>query len=136
MSPIRLADLDSDHDDPDSPLYSGDENDRMLRHGKQESTQPKISGKQAIGEKFNEPVAIVGISKLISPALSNRENVLNINTGCRLPGEVKSAADLWDLLKDEKSGHGKVPRERWNIDAFHHKDGGEKIGTMSMVCSI
>lgn len=62
-------------------------------------------------------------------------SILNTNTGCRLPGEVKSAADLWDLLKDEKSGHGKVPKERWNIDAFHHENGGEKIGSMSMVCS-
>ena len=62
-------------------------------------------------------------------------SILNTKTGCRLPGEVKSAADLWDLLKDEKSGHGKVPKERWNIDAFHHENGGEKIGSMSMVCS-
>ncbi len=58
--------------------------------------------------------------------------VVNRNLGCRLPGEVKSAADLWNLLKDEKSGHGKVPKERWNIDAFHHEIGGEKIGSMSM----
>ena len=62
-------------------------------------------------------------------------SILNTNTGCRLPGEVKSAADLWDLLKDEKSGHGKVPKERWNIDAFHHENGGDKIGSMSMVGS-
>ena len=70
MSPIRLADFDSDRDGPDSPSYSGDENDRMLRQCAQESTHPKISGEQAIGERFNEPVAIVGIGKLISPALS------------------------------------------------------------------
>ena len=33
---------------------------------------------------------------------------------------------------EERSGQGDVPVERWNIDAFHHPDGGEKIGSMSM----
>ncbi|KAL8901562.1 MAG: hypothetical protein Q9207_005141 [Kuettlingeria erythrocarpa] len=64
-------------------------------------------------QQAKEPIAIIGI-------------------GCRLPGEVKSAADLWDLLLDERSGQGDVPAERWNIDAFHHPNGGEKIGSMSM----
>ena len=58
--------------------------------------------------------------------------LFTIETGCRLPGGVKSAAALWDLLKDGKSGHGRVPEARWNIDAFYHENGGEKIGSMSM----
>lgn len=33
---------------------------------------------------------------------------------------------------EERSGQGDVPAERWNIDAFHHPNGGEKIGSMSM----
>lgn len=33
---------------------------------------------------------------------------------------------------EERSGQGDVPVERWNIDAFHHPNGGEKIGSMSM----
>ena len=70
MSPIRLADIDSDRDGPDSPLWSGDEDDRMLRHCTQESTRPKIGREQPIDDIFNEPVAIVGIGKLMSPALS------------------------------------------------------------------
>ena len=45
---------------------------------------------------------------------------------------MKSAADLWSLLIEERSGQGDVPVERWNIDAFHHPNGGEKIGSMSM----
>ena len=33
---------------------------------------------------------------------------------------------------EERSGQGDVPVERWNIDAFHRPNGGEKIGSMSM----
>ena len=74
MSPIRLADSDSDRDGPDSPLWSGDEDDRMLRHCTRESTRPKISGEQPIDNRINEPVAIVGIGKLMSPALSTEKS--------------------------------------------------------------
>ncbi|KAI4176186.1 MAG: hypothetical protein LQ343_001230 [Gyalolechia ehrenbergii] len=74
---------------------------------------PPVEADFCAGRQANEPVAIVGI-------------------GCRLPGEVKSAADLWNLLLEERSGQGDVPPERWNIDAFHHPKGGEKIGSMSM----
>ena len=73
MSPIRLADFDFDHGGPDSPSYSGDENDRMLRQSTQESTRPEISGEQAVGGRLNEPVAIVGIGKLMLPALSTEK---------------------------------------------------------------
>jgi acyl transferase domain-containing protein len=55
-----------------------------------------------------------------------------IGMGCRLPGEVKSPSNLWDLLLAMKSGHSLIPAARWNIDAFYHPNGNEKIGTMSM----
>ena len=33
---------------------------------------------------------------------------------------------------EERSGHSKIPASRWNIDAFYHPNGAEKIGSMSM----
>ena len=48
------------------------------------------------------------------------------------PGHVKSSSGLWDLLMAKQSGYSDVPKSRWNIDAFYHPNGGEKIGSMSM----
>ena len=52
--------------------------------------------------------------------------------GCRLPGEIKSASNLWELLMENRSGHSDIPASRWNIEAFYHPNGAEKIGTMNM----
>lgn len=61
----------------------------------------------------SDPIAIVGMA-------------------CRLPGDVKSSSGLWDMLMQKRSGHGIIPSSRWNVDAFYHPNGGEKIGSMSM----
>ncbi|KAF8462360.1 hypothetical protein BDZ91DRAFT_662290 [Kalaharituber pfeilii] len=49
-----------------------------------------------------EPIAIIGIA------------------GCRLPGDCTSPSRLWDLLANKRSGHSKIPRRAFNIDAFYH----------------
>lgn len=69
MSPIRLADFDSDSDDSEGQSISQDENDRMLRESTWSSTYPRIDGEWAIGDEVNEPVAIVGIGISVSPPL-------------------------------------------------------------------
>ena len=69
MSPIRLADFDSDIYDSGSQSVSQDENDRMLRESTWLSTYPRIDGEWATGDKVNEPVAIVGIGTSVSPPL-------------------------------------------------------------------
>ena len=43
--------------------------------------------------------------------------------GCRLPGEVKSASQFWDMMMNQRSGRTpKVPASRFNIDAHYHKN--------------
>ncbi|KAI2968758.1 hypothetical protein CBS147323_4154 [Aspergillus niger] len=49
----------------------------------------------------NEPIAIVGM-------------------GMRLPGNVHTASEFWDMLVSGKSGHGPVPKSRYNANAFFH----------------
>lgn len=132
MSPIRLADYDSDSDSSDGLNENENQGVYNSPDSTCESTYPRIDGEWAIGDEVNEPVAIVGIGTLTYPPLI-KEKILTNEKGCRLPGGVKSAADLWDMLKEERSGHSKVPKERWNIDAFHHENGIDKIGSMSMV---
>ena len=40
-------------------------------------------------------------------------------SGCRLPGGVSSASELWEFLKEGRNGHGEVPESRFNIDGFY-----------------
>lgn len=53
---------------------------------------------------LNEPIAVVG-------------------SGCRFPGGASSPSKLWDLLKNPRDLSRKVPKERFNVDAFYHPDG-------------
>ncbi|KAI0384272.1 putative polyketide synthase [Hypomontagnella monticulosa] len=51
-----------------------------------------------------EPIAICGMS-------------------CRLPGDVKSASDFWQMLVEKRTGQTpKVPSSRFNIDAHYHEN--------------
>ncbi|KAL8908393.1 MAG: hypothetical protein Q9207_000812 [Kuettlingeria erythrocarpa] len=54
--------------------------------------------------RMNEPIAIVG-------------------TGCRFPGLANSPSRLWELLSEPRDLLTKIPKERFNPDAFYHPDG-------------
>ncbi|KAI1389751.1 ketoacyl-synt-domain-containing protein [Hypoxylon trugodes] len=57
------------------------------------------------------PIAIVGMS-------------------CRLPGDVSSPGDFWKLLTKGRSAWSKIPRERFNQEAYNHPN-PEKKGTIN-----
>ncbi|KAH7378435.1 hypothetical protein DE146DRAFT_749699 [Phaeosphaeria sp. MPI-PUGE-AT-0046c] len=58
------------------------------------------------GTDFPEPIAICGMAM-------------------RLPGGVRDAEGYWDLLYNKRSGHCKVPADRYKVEAFY---GPGKIG--------
>ncbi|PNY24582.1 LOW QUALITY PROTEIN: Polyketide synthase [Tolypocladium capitatum] len=44
-------------------------------------------------------------------------------TGCRLPGDVSSVSEFWDLMMSKGTGNmPKVPASRFNIDAHYHEN--------------
>ncbi|KAH7383971.1 polyketide synthase [Pyrenochaeta sp. MPI-SDFR-AT-0127] len=53
---------------------------------------------------YHDPPAIVGMA-------------------CRLPGDVRSPSDLWNLLAQQKSAQGPVPPERYNLAGYYHPNG-------------
>ncbi|KAI0386667.1 ketoacyl-synt-domain-containing protein [Hypomontagnella monticulosa] len=57
------------------------------------------------------PIAIVGMS-------------------CRLPGDVSSPGDFWKLLTKGRSAWSKIPRDRFNQEAYNHPN-PEKKGTIN-----
>ncbi|VBB80680.1 Putative polyketide synthase [Podospora comata] len=59
---------------------------------------------------------------------SQQEPIAIIGAACRLAGEVSSLGTLWDMISNRKTGHGKIPAERWNADVWHHPDPDRKGG--------
>lgn len=53
---------------------------------------------------IHEPLAIVGV-------------------GLRLPGGIHTTEDLWSLLVEKKSTRCKIPKDRFNSEAFYSKSG-------------
>ncbi|KAI0406744.1 ketoacyl-synt-domain-containing protein [Xylaria palmicola] len=67
--------------------------------------------KSHAGDSQFEPIAIVGAA-------------------CRLPGEASSLDGLWNMMKESRTAHARVPAERWDADAFYHPDPDRK-GTLT-----
>jgi phthiocerol/phenolphthiocerol synthesis type-I polyketide synthase A len=63
-----------------------------------------LSARLEIAEKGDtEPIAVVGM-------------------GCRFPGGVNNPAQFWRLLQDGASGIVRVPKDRWDADAYYSAD--------------
>ncbi|KAL2128609.1 hypothetical protein VTI74DRAFT_8937 [Chaetomium olivicolor] len=58
----------------------------------------------------NTPIAIIGMS-------------------CRFAGDVDNPEKLWDLLAEGRSAWSEIPKERFNIDGFHHPNFEKLNGT-------
>lgn len=54
--------------------------------------------------------------------MDKQEPIAIIGAACRLPGGVSSLGSLWDMISHVKTGHGKIPTERWDADIWHHPD--------------
>ena len=66
---------------------------------------PGGAGDAPKGEK-PMPIAIVGIA-------------------CRMPGDVSSPAEFWELLSRSRTGFSEVPQTRFNADTFYHPNAGK-----------
>ena len=53
---------------------------------------------------------------------SSTEPIAVVGMGCRFPGGVDNPDQLWDLLRDGRSGIVRVPESRWDADAFYTDD--------------
>ncbi|MCJ1385150.1 hypothetical protein MMC17_008269 [Xylographa soralifera] len=57
------------------------------------------------------------------------EPVAIIGMAMRLPGGIHNAEDFWDLLVNKRSGQCRVPKDRYNIDAWYGPGKSGHVGT-------
>lgn len=50
-----------------------------------------------------------------------------VGMGCRLPGNVTSPEEFWEMCSRARSGYSEIPKERFNHEAFHHPN-PDKLG--------
>ncbi|KAJ8117147.1 hypothetical protein ONZ43_g4275 [Nemania bipapillata] len=57
------------------------------------------------------------------PLSEQLEPIAVVGMGCRLPGDVKSPQEFWDMMINKRSGQmEKVPSTRFDIDAHFHEN--------------
>ncbi|EXF75878.1 hypothetical protein CFIO01_00363 [Colletotrichum fioriniae PJ7] len=67
------------------------------------------------------------------PLSQQLEPIAVVGMGCRLPGDVSSPSDFWNLMMEKRSGQTpKVPPSRFNIDAHFHAD-NDRPGSFSVL---
>ncbi|OJD32083.1 polyketide synthase [Diplodia corticola] len=57
-----------------------------------------------------------------------QEPIAIVGAACRLPGQASSLGSLWDMISNVRTGHGKVPADRWDGDIWNHPDPDRKGG--------
>lgn len=59
---------------------------------------------------------------LAAERAAQHEPIAVIGVGCRLPGDVHSPDDLWDLLRAGADAIGDIPADRWDIEEYYDAD--------------
>lgn len=55
-----------------------------------------------------------------------------VGMACRMPGNVSTPAEFWELCTRARSGWSEIPKQRFNSARFHHPNQG-KAGTLNPV---
>ncbi|RMZ85391.1 hypothetical protein DV737_g732, partial [Chaetothyriales sp. CBS 132003] len=77
-----------------------------------ESSGQSITGIQHVFSGEEEGLDFEGDHKL--------EPIAIVGASCRFPGEASSMNGLWEMVKNSRSAHGKVPADRFDVDAWYH----------------
>ncbi|KAL1597235.1 hypothetical protein SLS60_008817 [Paraconiothyrium brasiliense] len=103
-------------------VQAADENGyRTIDMGGSESTN--TNGVQTNGVLGSQPNGIQTNGNDHKAALSEitvtPPPIAIVGMALRLPGGVSSPEDLWDLLINKRDGRSRIPRDRFNVEAFH-----------------
>ncbi|CAK7224927.1 Type I Iterative PKS [Sporothrix bragantina] len=59
------------------------------------------------------------------PKSDKQTPIAIIGIGCRMPGDVSTPAEFWELLSRSRTGFSEVPKERFNASTFYHPNAGK-----------
>ncbi|KAH7364106.1 BcPKS8, polyketide synthase [Rhexocercosporidium sp. MPI-PUGE-AT-0058] len=66
------------------------------------------------------------ISGLTEPERPKQMPIAIVGMSCRLPGNVSTPDELWELCSRSRSGWTTVPKERFDSASFHHPNPGKR----------
>ncbi|KAL5321033.1 hypothetical protein ACEPPN_011843 [Leptodophora sp. 'Broadleaf-Isolate-01'] len=66
------------------------------------------------------------ISGLTEPERPKQMPIAIVGMSCRLPGNVSSPDEFWELCSRSRSGWTPVPKERFDSASFHHPNPGKR----------
>ncbi|KAI1076604.1 ketoacyl-synt-domain-containing protein [Whalleya microplaca] len=67
-----------------------------------------------------------GASRSTTPAPKEKMTPIAIvGMSCRLPGNIASPAEFWELCARARSGYSEIPKERFNTASFQHPNPGK-----------
>lgn len=87
------------------------------------------NGNGNIASTMEDPICIVGMGKTKFSSCLNPETD-KAYSACRLPGGVDSPDRFWEFLANKKSGQGRVPPDRFNIQGYY-KAGVDLAGVLN-----
>lgn len=64
------------------------------------------------------------------------EGIAVIGIGCRFSGEATSVENFWQMLREGRTGHGKIPPSRYGASAWHHPSHDRKGAVSILRCEI
>lgn len=72
-----------------------------------------------------------GLSTAMASSNDSRNNVpiAILGMGMRLPGDVQSTEDFWELLINKKDGLCKTPESRYNVESFYNPSQPRSVKT-------
>lgn len=66
------------------------------------------------------------ISGLTQPERPKQMPIAIVGMSCRLPGNVSTPDEFWELCSRSRSGWTEVPKERFESASFHHPNPGKR----------
>lgn len=126
MAPIAIT------PDPSTASPSGDSDtgyfprDGRYVNGRPEGTTSGFVNGSGLGLNTES------LNNAVPKADNTQTPIAIIGIGCRMPGDVASPAEFWELLSRSRTGFSKVPEKRFNADTFYHPNAG-KGGSFSAV---
>lgn len=64
-----------------------------------------------------------------SPATPKNMPIAIVGMACRMPGDVSTPAEFWELCARARSGYTEIPKERFNNARFYHPNPGKGGGS-------